>query len=99
MKAYHLIRERGNGFRNYYHLNEGVFEMAWIKFKTKADETKGLFEVFTQNGVSCHSYIGGIHNTSEKNLRLLDDAGVKYEIPDKEKIKEALEKARQMSLA
>ena len=73
--------------------------MAWIKFKTKADETKGLFEVFTQNGVSCNSYIGGIHNTSEKNLNLLDDAGIKYEIPGEEEIREALEKARKMSFA
>ena len=73
--------------------------MAWIKFKTKADETKGLFEVFTQNGVSCNSYIGGIHNISEKNLSLLDDAGIKYEIPGQGEIREALEKARKMSLA
>ncbi len=73
--------------------------MAWIKFKTKADETKGLFEIFTQNGVSCNSYIGGIHHTSEKNIRLLDDAGVKYEIPGKEEIRAALEKARKMSFA
>jgi len=73
--------------------------MAWIKFKTKEDETKGLFEVFTQNGVSYNSYIGGIHNTSEKNLRLLDNAGIKYVIPGKEEIREALEKALKMSFA
>jgi hypothetical protein len=73
--------------------------MAWIKFKTKADETKGLFEVFAQNGVSCNSYIGGIHSISEKNLSLLDDASIKYEIPGKEEIREALEKARKMSFA
>ena len=78
---------------------KGVFEMSWIKFKTKEDETKGLFEVFAQNGVSCNSYVGGIHNTSEKNLKLLDDASVEYEMPGKEEIREALEKARKMSFA
>ena len=73
--------------------------MGWIKFKTKSDETKGLFEVFTQNGVSCNSYIGGIHNTPEQNLGILDHAGVKYEIPGKEEIREALENARKMASA
>ena len=68
--------------------------MAWIKFKTKKDETKGLFEVFTHNGVSCTSYRGGIHTTSEKNLKLLDDAGIKYEIPDEDEVKEVLDRVR-----
>ena len=70
--------------------------MVWIKFKTKADETKGLFEVFTQNDVSCNSYIGGIHNIAKKNLWLLDDAGIKYEIPGTDEVREALEKARRI---
>ena len=72
--------------------------MAWIKFKTQKDETKVLFEVFTHNGVSCTSYIGGIHNTSEKNLKLLDEEGIKYEIPNHEEIINALEKARKKFL-
>jgi len=71
----------------------------WLKFKSKADETRALFEVFAQNGVRCTSYIGGIHNTSEENIKLLDNAGIEYEIPGNEQIRNALEKAHKMSSA
>lgn len=52
--------------------------MVRIKFKTEADEVRGFYELLTRaNGESLQ---GGVYWVEEQALRILDEAGISYEI-------------------
>ncbi len=52
--------------------------MIQIKFKNTTDEARGFYELLTKS--SGESLQGGIYLVEEQALRILEEAGIAYEI-------------------